>query len=62
MSTNDLETNPIQEANVSRAVLTPLPHKADEEPQNDYLDEDAIPEVKSGVRVDSNAALVCASF
>ena len=64
MSTNDLENRPAEEANVSCAILRPLPHKADEEPQMEYLvepSEDAIPDVKSGVRVDPNAALVSVS-
>lgn len=63
MSTNEAETQPIQEVNVSPAMAMqrPLPRKADEDEQFGSVDEqqeDAIPVVKSGVRVDPNAALV----
>lgn len=63
MSATDLETKPVQEANVSFDIQRPLPHKADEEPKSDYLDEpseDATPTTKSGVIVDPDAIEVCA--
>lgn len=65
MSTSDLETKTVQEANVSLVILRPLPHKADEEPQNVDLDEpseDAYPDVKAVVRVDVDAVMVCATL
>ena len=61
MSATHRENQPAQDASVSRAIWTPVSLLADNEPQHDDLDErseDAIPDVKSGVRVDPNAAPV----
>jgi hypothetical protein len=61
MSTNELATQPTVAVEVSTPdVVTTLPHKADQELQN-YHEQDeseyAIPDVKSGVRVDPDALM-----
>ena len=61
MSAPELEAQPVQVAEVSRNRSQALFTEANEKLQIEYVEEpfhDAIPDVKSGVRVDPNAAMV----
>jgi uncharacterized protein (DUF2342 family) len=55
------DEQPIEATEVSRAMLKSPPHKADNQPQSEYVHsapEDAKPETKSGVILSVDPALV----